>query len=44
MILAGFDRGIKKLPRPKDGGTHVLTGPIYIDGAEPGDTLEVTNT
>jgi acetamidase/formamidase len=23
------------------GGTHVLTGPIYIDGAEPGDTLEV---
>src|SRR5581483_8821902 len=22
-------------------GGHVLTGPIYIDGAEPGDTLEV---
>jgi acetamidase/formamidase len=23
------------------GGGHVLTGPIYIDGAEPGDLLEV---
>jgi len=31
----------KKLPRPKDGGTHVLTGPVYVDGAEPGDMLEV---
>jgi acetamidase/formamidase len=28
--------------RPRDGrGHHVLTGPIYIEGAEPGDTLEV---
>jgi len=24
-----------------DGGGHVLTGPIYVEGAEPGDTLEV---
>jgi acetamidase/formamidase len=24
-----------------NGGGHVLTGPIYIDGAEPGDMLEV---
>jgi acetamidase/formamidase len=23
------------------GGGHVLTGPIYIDGAEPGDLLEI---
>ena len=23
------------------GGSHVLTGPIYVIGAEPGDTLEV---
>jgi acetamidase/formamidase len=22
-------------------GGHILTGPIYVDGAEPGDTLEV---
>src|SRR5580698_1408244 len=27
--------------RSKVGGVHVLTGPIYVDGAEPGDTLEV---
>ena len=25
---------------PRGGGGHYLTGPIYIDGAEPGDTLE----
>src|SRR5206468_869434 len=23
------------------GGGHILTGPVYIAGAEPGDTLEV---
>jgi acetamidase/formamidase len=23
------------------GGGHILTGPIYVEGAEPGDTLEV---
>ena len=27
--------------RTKTGGSHVLTGPVYVDGAEPGDTLEV---
>ena len=27
--------------RPEARGAHILTGPIYIDGAEPGDTLEV---
>lgn len=26
---------------PKGAGTHVLTGPIYVEGAEPGDMLEV---
>src|SRR5262249_52689268 len=26
---------------PPGGGIHVLTGPIYIEGAEPGDMLEV---
>ena len=26
--------------RTKTGGGHVLTGPIYVEGAEPGDTLE----
>ena len=28
--------------RPRQGrGGHILTGPIYVEGAEPGDTLEV---
>jgi len=27
--------------RTKYGGGHLLTGPIYVDGAEPGDTLEI---
>ena len=31
-------REVKKSP---PGSSHVLTGPIYIDGAEPGDMLEV---
>src|SRR5262245_38818613 len=26
---------------PKDSGAHVLTGPLFIEGAEPGDMLEV---
>jgi len=30
-----------RTPRPKDAGAHVLTGPIAIEGAEPGDMLEV---
>ena len=31
----------EKEPHPGGSGAHVLTGPIYIDGAEPGDMLEV---
>lgn len=31
-------REVKKTP---PGGPHVLTGPIYVEGAEPGDMLEV---
>ena len=27
--------------KEKGPGAHILTGPIYIDGAEPGDVLEV---
>src|SRR5262249_29355874 len=26
---------------PAGGGSHVLTGPIHVEGAEPGDLLEV---
>ncbi len=31
----------KKVPRGKGLGVHVLTGPIYVEGATPGDALEV---
>ena len=31
----------EKAFHPKDSGAHVLTGPLYIEGAEPGDLLEV---
>lgn len=30
-----------KLRQGGSGGGHILTGPIYVEGAEPGDTLEV---
>jgi acetamidase/formamidase len=30
-----------QLPRQEGFGGHVLTGPIYVDGAEPGDLLEI---
>ena len=31
----------KEVKIPQGGGTHVLTGPIFVEGAEPGDLLEV---
>jgi len=34
-------REIVKTVKDKGPAGHFLTGPIYIDGAEPGDTLEV---
>ena len=30
-----------QVQRPKGASVHILTGPIYVDGAEPGDMLEV---
>jgi acetamidase/formamidase len=30
-----------KVKKPADAGAHVLTGPIYVEDAEPGDMLEV---
>ena len=30
-----------KADHPKDSGAHVLTGPIFVETAEPGDMLEV---
>lgn len=34
-------REIYKEVTDKGPGGHILTGPIYVEGAEPGDTLEV---
>jgi len=31
----------RKVVRPKGASAHVLTGPIYVEGAAPGDMLEV---
>src|SRR6266853_3819486 len=31
----------RKVPRGKGLGVHVLTGPIHVEGAAPGDALEV---
>jgi len=32
----------EKVPREKRGpGGHILTGPVFVEGAEPGDALEV---
>jgi acetamidase/formamidase len=31
----------EKEPHPGGAGVHVLTGPIYVEGAQPGDMLEV---
>ena len=31
----------RKVPRPKGASAHVLTGPIFVEGAAPGDMLEV---
>jgi acetamidase/formamidase len=35
--VAIYDR----VKRPKGASVHILTGPIYVEGAAPGDTLEV---
>lgn len=40
-VLADARNIYDQLKRPKGGGVHILTGPIYIRDAEPGDVLEV---
>jgi acetamidase/formamidase len=30
-----------KVPRPKGASAHILTGPVYVEEAQPGDILEV---
>jgi acetamidase/formamidase len=32
---------VAKNPRPAGSSGHILTGPIHVEGAEPGDVLEI---
>lgn len=41
ILQDAFDFWDTLSSRPRYGGGHVLTGPVYVEGAEPGDTLEV---
>jgi acetamidase/formamidase len=40
-VLGDAKRVYAEVKRPKGASVHILTGPIYVDGAEAGDTLEV---
>ena len=40
-VLADAKTVYAEVKRPKGASVHILTGPIYVEGAEPGDTLEV---
>ena len=40
-VLADAKTIFAEAVRPKGASVHILTGPIYIEGAEPNDTLEV---
>ena len=40
-VLVDAKNVYSQAKRPKGASVHILTGPIYVDGAEPGDTLEI---
>jgi acetamidase/formamidase len=40
-VLADAKIVFSEVKRPKGASVHILTGPIYIEAADPGDTLEV---
>src|SRR5688572_6878544 len=40
-VLADAKNIYSEVKRPKGASVHILAGPIYVDGAEPGDTLEI---
>ena len=42
QIQASLKAITEQVPRERRGpGGHILTGPVYVEGAEPGDALEV---
>jgi acetamidase/formamidase len=38
---ATIDEIVKLRLANDGGGPHSITGPIYVNGAEPGDTMEI---
>lgn len=40
-VLADAKTVFSEVTRPKGASVHILTGPIYVEGALPGDTLEI---
>ena len=40
-VLADAKSVYAEVKRPKGASVHILTGPMYVEEAEPGDTLEV---
>src|SRR5258708_5313663 len=40
-VLPEYQRGIHRDVKDRGPSGHVLTGPIFVNGAQPGDTLEV---
>jgi acetamidase/formamidase len=40
-VLSDAKTVYAEVKRPKGASVHILTGPIYVEGAEAGDTLEV---
>ncbi|MDB5988288.1 MAG: Acetamidase/Formamidase [Nevskia sp.] len=42
MMDAGIRRIFREIPEEdRNPGVHIMTGPIYVEGARPGDILEV---
>ena len=39
-VLEDAKRVFRAMKREEGAGPHILTGPIYVEGAEPGDMLE----
>jgi len=40
-VLADAKNIYAEVKRPKGASVHILTGPIYVEGADAGDTLEI---
>jgi acetamidase/formamidase len=40
-VLEDAKKIYRAIKREEGAGPHILTGPVFIDGAEPGDMLEI---